>query len=190
MALFYSLGREKREADVGFVTNNQTTKSMLAFRPIFDRPTVLTVNGTIRTHILSVYAPTESSFESVKDDFYNQLQQTLDSIPQTDVIIVAGDFNAHTGADRRRSESLVGNFGHGSLNDNNFIIGNSHFQHPFKHRLTWRNAAGRDSTMLDYIPINSRFRASLKDERETHCNQVAAAKHEYNTLYRTKRRKR
>ena len=65
MALLYS-GREKREADVGFVANNQ---EYAPFRPVFDRPTVLTVNGTIRTHILSVYAPTESSFESVKDDF-------------------------------------------------------------------------------------------------------------------------
>lgn len=137
MTFLYS-GGEKCEAGVGFAVDNRTIKSTLAFQPISDRLAVLTVDGTIRTHVLSVYAPTEGSSESVKDDFYNQLQRTLDSIAQTDVIIIAGDFNAHTGADRRGWESSMGKFGHGSLNDNglrlltlattnNFIVGNSQF---------------------------------------------------------------
>lgn len=70
----------------------------------------------------------------------------------------------------------MGNFGHGEINDNglrmlnfatinNLQIGNSHFQHPRKHQLTWRNPTGNDSAVLDYILINSRFRSSLKDVR-------------------------
>ena len=100
----------------------------------------------------------------------------LDSIPQTEVIILAGDFNAHIGADRSGWESTMGNFGHGEINDNglrllsfaasnNLIVGNSQFQHPRKHQLTWRNPSGIDSAILDYVLINTRFRSSLKDVR-------------------------
>jgi CRISPR/Cas system CSM-associated protein Csm2 small subunit len=48
---------------------------------------------------------------------------------------------------------------------NSLVVGNSHFQHPLKHQLTWRHPSGHDSAMLDYILISSRFRSSLKDVR-------------------------
>ena len=68
----------------------------------------------------------------------------------------------------------MGKFGHGEINDNglrlmsfaaanNFIIGNSHFQQFPKHQLTWRNPSGKNSAILDYILINTRFSSSLKD---------------------------
>lgn len=48
---------------------------------------------------------------------------------------------------------------------NNLVIGNTVFQHLTKHRLTWRNPAGKDSAMLDYVLINNRFRSTLQDVR-------------------------
>ena len=112
----------------------------------------------------------------MKDCFYNQLQHTLDTIPQTDIIILAGDFNAHIGADRTSLEGTMGRFSYGKINDNrlrllsfattnNLLTGNSHFQHPRKHQLTWRNPSGKDAAVLDYVLINTRFRSSLKDVR-------------------------
>ena len=98
----------------------------------------------------------------------------LDAIPQTDLTILAGDLNAYISADGSGWEEIMGKFGHGEINDNglclmsfaaanNFIIGNSHFQHPQKHQLTWWNPSGKDSAILDYILINTRFSSSLKD---------------------------
>ncbi len=175
MSLFYS-GGAKREAGVGFMVDSRAAKSVIASQPLSDRLAVLTINGTIKTHIISTYAPTETNSDSTKDSFYNQLQHTLDSIPQTEVIILAGDFNARIGVDRSGWEGTMGRFGHGEINDNglrllsfatsnNLIIGNSYFQHPRKHQLTWRNPSGNDSAVLDYVLINSRFRSSLKDVR-------------------------
>ncbi|XP_051787580.1 craniofacial development protein 2-like [Erpetoichthys calabaricus] len=117
MTLFYS-GGDKREAGVGFMVTSHAARSVIAFQPISDRLAVLTIKGTIKTHIISVYAPTETCQDPVKDDFYNQLQQTLDSLPQTDVILLAGDFNAHIGTDRTGWENSMGQFGHGHINDN------------------------------------------------------------------------
>ena len=175
MTLFYS-GGEKREAGVGFMVDRRAARSVIAFQPISDRLAVLTIDGTVKTHILSIYAPTETSPDTAKDDFYNQLQHTVDTIPQTELIILAGDFNAHVGADRSGWEQTLGRFGHGEINDNglrllsfaasnNLVVGNSQFQHPRKHQLTWRNPSGEDSAILDYILINFRFRSSLKDVR-------------------------
>ena len=156
--------------------DTRAASSVIAFQPISDRLAVLSISGTIKTHIISVYTSIETSSEPAKDDFYNQLQHVLDSIPQTEAIILAGDFNAHIGADRSGWESTMGNFGHGEINDNilcllsfaasnNLIVGNNQFQHPRKHQLTWRNPSGIDSAILDYVLINTRFRSSLKDVR-------------------------
>ncbi|CAM4496109.1 unnamed protein product [Leuciscus chuanchicus] len=171
MTLYYS-GGDKREAGVGFMVARRIVGSVVSFQPISDRLAVLTINGTTKTHLVAVYAPTETNPEPTKNDFYNQLQLTLDS----ELIILAGDFNAHIGTDRSGWENTMGCFGHGVINDNglrllsfasanSYIIGNSYFQHPKKHQFTWRNPAGNDSAMLDYILINSRFRSSLKDVR-------------------------
>lgn len=175
MTLFYS-GGDKRAAGVGFMVDKRAATSVLAFQPVSSRLAVLSINGMIKTHLLSIYAPTEPSSDASKDEFYDELQHTLNSIPKTDLIILAGDFNAHVGDDRSGWESTMGKFGHGQMNDNglrllsfaasnDLLVGNTHFQHPKKHQLTWRNPKGNDSAVLDYFLINTRFRSSLKDVR-------------------------
>lgn len=110
------------------------------------------------------------------NDFYNALQHTLNFIAQTNLIILAGDFNAHIGTDRTGWETTMGKFGHGEINDNglrllsfaatnNLLVGNSCFQHPRKHQLTWRKPSGKDSAILDYILIKNRFCLTLRDVR-------------------------
>lgn len=66
----------------------RATKSVVAFQPISDRLAVLTISGTIKTHLDTIYAPTETSPDPAKDDFYNQLQHMLDSVSQTELIIL------------------------------------------------------------------------------------------------------
>lgn len=84
MMLFYS-GGEKREAGIGFMVNSRwAVGSVTAFQPTLDHLAVLTVAGTVKTHILPTYALTKTRLDTAKDDFYNQLQQTLDTILQTD----------------------------------------------------------------------------------------------------------
>ncbi|XP_075232508.1 uncharacterized protein LOC142330924 [Lycorma delicatula] len=119
-------------------------QSVIAFQSISDHLAILTIN----TQMFTIYAPTETSPDSAKDDFYVKIQQSWDSIPQTDVILLAGDFNTNTGADRTGWEQTMGYFGHGVINDNglcllsftntnNLVVGNSHFQLPQKYQVTW-----------------------------------------------------
>uniref|UniRef100_A0A914XEM2 Endonuclease/exonuclease/phosphatase domain-containing protein n=1 Tax=Plectus sambesii TaxID=2011161 RepID=A0A914XEM2_9BILA len=175
VALYYS-GRDKPEAGVGFMVSQLATQSVVAFQPLSDRLAILSVNGPVKLHLFAVYAPTETSTDALKDAFYDQLQTALDSVPKRDVIILAGDLNAHVGADQIGWKETLGRFGHGNTNNNrlrllsfaaanDLMIGNSIFQHPLKHRLTWRNPASKDSAILDYVLINRRFQSTLGNVR-------------------------
>ncbi|KAK6032379.1 reverse transcriptase [Ostertagia ostertagi] len=154
MTLYYSGGQEHRDG-VGFMLNSHASKCVVSFQPISPRIAVITLGGTVKSHIL---------------------QDVLDSIPRRDLVIVTGDLNARTGADRTGWEPVMGRFGVGEMNNNglrllsfatfnDLVIGNSLYQHARKHQLTWRNPSGHDSAVLDYVLINSRYRSSLKDVR-------------------------
>ncbi|KIH43775.1 endonuclease/exonuclease/phosphatase family protein [Ancylostoma duodenale] len=175
MMLYYSGGEQHMEG-VGFALDRKTCDSVIVFQPVSSRIAVLTLEGTIRTHIVAVYAPTEITADSSKDQFYSQLQQVIDSLPHIEFIIVAGDTNAHVGSRREGWEETLGHFGHGGMNDNglrlltfaasnSLLIDNSYFQHPRKHKLTWRCPKGTDSAVLDYFLIPSRFHSSFQDIR-------------------------
>ncbi|MGH0149848.1 UNVERIFIED_CONTAM: hypothetical protein FKN15_043035 [Acipenser sinensis] len=171
MILYYS-GGDKKQGGVGFMVDSRTTRSMIAFQPFSNRLAILTIDGTVMTHIVSIYAPTDVSPDNMKDDFYTQLQDALGTIPGRDLVILAGDFNAHVGTDRAGWEGMLGRFSVGTNNDNglrllsfaafnNLIIGNSHFQHPRKHQLTWRHPSGKDTAVLDYFLISHLNASSL-----------------------------
>jgi exonuclease III len=49
--------------------------------------------------IIPVYAPTSAAKEEDIDQFYTDLQRTMDNTAKQDVLIVMGDFNAMVGTD-------------------------------------------------------------------------------------------
>uniref|UniRef100_A0A914XMU6 Endonuclease/exonuclease/phosphatase domain-containing protein n=1 Tax=Plectus sambesii TaxID=2011161 RepID=A0A914XMU6_9BILA len=119
------------------------TKSVMCFQPLSSRLAILTLAGTITTHIIAVYAPTEVSADDAKDNFYTKLQDTVDTIPKKDLILLAGDFNAHVGASRAGWETTLGNFGRGDTNNNglrllSFATANGLLCRPFRQsELNW-----------------------------------------------------
>ncbi|KAK6033309.1 hypothetical protein OSTOST_00482 [Ostertagia ostertagi] len=60
MTLYYSGGQEHRDG-VGFMLNSHASKCVVSFQPISPRIAVITLGGTVKSHIVSVYAPTEPS---------------------------------------------------------------------------------------------------------------------------------
>ena len=121
-----------------------------------------------------VYAPTEEADMEKKDEFYNKLQEQLSNVPNHDVLILMGDFNAKVGPDNGGSEKNMGKHGLGTRNENgdkfvelcvenDLIIGGTLFQHKTIHKETWTSPDGRTKNQIDHIAINQRWRTALQD---------------------------
>ena len=111
------------------------------------------------TTIVSVYAsinPVSSTSEAQKpsEDFYNQLQSVLASIPPTDMVIVLSDFNARVGTDTDTWHTVLSPHGVGNINGNgqrlldfcatnSLLISNTWFRHKSLHQCTWYRNSDR-----------------------------------------------
>ena len=133
-------------------------------RIIETRIKVLNRNFTI----VGVYAPLEGK-EQDKEEFYRELQQSMDKIPKTENFILAGDFNGRIG--KHPIPECVGIYGEqvtkhngAALRDfctfNKLKITNSFYRQTNIHKYTWE-ARGTKS-VIDYIIINDRLKRTLK----------------------------
>ena len=66
--------------------------------------------------LISCYAPTLTSSEEIKDQFYEQLDNLLASIPRHEKIILLGDFNARVGKNHTIWQGIIGRHGVGGEN--------------------------------------------------------------------------
>ncbi|CAH8531032.1 unnamed protein product [Heterobilharzia americana] len=79
------------------------------------------LNGVVRTKrnsetrrclsLISAYAPTDSSSDEVKDEFYRKLSSLLLEAKLLDMIVVAGGFNAQVGRLNQAEKHSDGTFG-------------------------------------------------------------------------------
>ena len=49
--------------------------------------------------VVQVYAPTSDGTDKQVEQFYADLETTLDDIPKKNIVIIAGDWNAKVGSD-------------------------------------------------------------------------------------------
>ncbi|CAF1524840.1 unnamed protein product [Adineta ricciae] len=192
MVLYY-FGGEKRMKGVGYAVDRTISQNLIAFQPISSRLAILSLYGTINTHIIAAYAPTEVNSDQSKNEFYIKLRELLDALPRKDLILIAGDLNAQVGSNRQGWEDVHGNYGIGNMNDNGLrllsfaaanelTIENSLFRHPLKHQLTWRAPNGKDMSVLDYFLVRRRFRTSLMYVRTMRGADCASDHHLVRTI--------
>ena len=66
--------------------------------------------------LISAYAPTMTNPDDVKDKFYEELDILIAAVPQSEKLIVLGDFNARVGTDFQTWEGNIGRHGTGKCN--------------------------------------------------------------------------
>ena len=162
---------------VGLILSKSAADSLLAWEPVSER--VITARFASKCQnmsIIQVYAPTNDATEEEKESFYYQLQTVYDRTPRRDVIVVIGDFNAKIGNNNTGMETVMGQHGLGSMNENceiladfctcnDIVIGGTIFPHKPCHKATWRSPDARTENQIDHITINRRWKSALQDVR-------------------------
>lgn len=117
--------------------------------------------------VISAYAPTLTSPDDLKENFYETLDQVIKSTPQNDKLFILGDFNARVGRDYLSWEGVLGRHGVGKVNDNGMrllskcaeyglCITNTLFRMADKYKTTWMHPRSKQWHMIDFIITRQR----------------------------------
>ena len=151
--LYHTGPKDHSHHGVGIVVKNQYKG---IFKPINDRICQLDIEleKNNKLTVISAYAPTLTKSEKkpeLADNFYKELQNTINLIPNRNFLFLGIDSNAQLGTGKFNIfPDNVGNFGKGHLNSNgerlgnllssnNLIATNTFFDHKIKHRVTWNH---------------------------------------------------
>ncbi|XP_066021426.1 uncharacterized protein [Pocillopora verrucosa] len=131
------------------------------------------------TNLLSVYAPTLTSSTDAKDIFYSQLDDAIKHIPNNEVLILLGDFNARVGNDQGSWPDCLGHFGVGKCNENGqrllelctyhrLCITNTFFGVKLHHRFSWMHPRSKNWHQLDLIISRREHLNNIRTTRAYH----------------------
>ena len=113
-------------------------------------------------HIVSVYAPQQGCIEKDKEEFREKLEDYIERIPRTELMVPARDMNAHVGDMYDGFKGVHGGGGFGRRNvegerflelaeARNLIILNTQFVKRKNHLVTYRS--GCNTTQIDGILV-------------------------------------
>lgn len=148
--IWYSGEESERKRGVGIAVRNELASNVIRFVPISSRLMVLRLKGNHRNiSVISAYAPTNDKCIEEKENFYQQLQEALNTLPRRDLLVILGDFNAKIGSNFNIWGRTLGRHGLGEENEsgtlllqfcknNNLTISNSQFIQKKCRKVTWR----------------------------------------------------
>ena len=189
--LFYTGSDTHNHHGVGIVTSRDFIPE---FSKINNRTCKMDSKLTDRKiTFISTYADTLKNSEKnpeIRRDYYEQLEDTVKSVSNRNMLIIAGDFNAKTGSGNKDYPEVVGNFGKGEINSNGkhlvemsmrneLILTNTQFYHKLSHRSTWvcperkeehknKNGMVRRNpyrNQIDYTLVRKKHKSMLTNSR-------------------------
>ena len=175
--IMYSGRENTHDSGVALIVSKEKAKTLIEWEPISDRLLKARFNSKFcKLSIIQCYAPTNDAEDEAKDNWYEQLQQAVASVPQHDMLVIMGDMNAKVGADNTGRERAMGKHGCGVINENgerlvdfclnnNCVIGGTIFPHKTIHKLTWKSSDKKTVNQIDHVIVNNKWRKSMRDVR-------------------------
>ena len=126
---------------------------------------------------MSAYAPTAKAPLGVRSQFLEQLQDTLDDVPQGDTLVMLGDFNAGVGVFDPANGLWHGTIGRHGIAERNFAgeeflqfcesnqltVMNTCFEKKPVHHCAWVHPATKCCHMIDFIVMRTSQRRCCLD---------------------------
>ncbi|PKA59552.1 hypothetical protein AXF42_Ash018019 [Apostasia shenzhenica] len=170
--LWYS-SKNKSKNGVGIILDKSLKDHVVEVKRNCDRIMALKIiiNGMI-INIVSVYAPQVGLDASIKENFWNDLEELIQEIPQEEKLFIGGDLNGHVGSVVEEFNSIHGGYDFGEINEEgktilkfssayDLVITNTLFKKRDEHVITYKNGTSR--TQIDYFLIRKRDRLDCKD---------------------------
>ena len=175
------------QAGVGVVLSSAAEACLTDWIPVNSRLCAVRLASSfaVRTNrpvkrslfVISAYAPTDCSPDSVKDSFYSDLANLINLRRSSDIVLLAGDMNAQVGKLNDDETCLGGRYGVGRRSDNGerllqlcadkgLYLVSTAFRHKTRQSYTWRPPSpDQPWSQLDHIAISYRWRGSIQDCR-------------------------
>ena len=129
----------------------------------------LPLSGKRHATIVSAYAPTMTNPDEVKDKFYDDLDSVISAAPQTDKLILLGDFNARVGTDHQTWEGMIGSEGVGKCNSNGLLLLRKCAEHEllitntvFRLRTRRKATCSKHWHLIDYFIVRRKDRQDVR----------------------------
>ena len=126
------------------------------------------VIGDVVREVISCYCPQVGRLVNKKEEFY----ELMDKVVTSEKVLVGGDCNGHVGSDMSGFGEVPWGLEIGQINDGgirllDWAVGkglrlmNTCFQNRKTRLITFN--LGETETMIDYIPVNNKYRSIVKD---------------------------
>lgn len=116
--------------------------------------------------ILSIYKPTMTHTDEVKEAFYEDLDRVIRETSWKDKLFILGDFNVWIGCDSNVGINVIDKHGIGKANANvlllelcrvhNLVITNTIFQGANKNKTSWMHPRSKQWHILYYLIVQQR----------------------------------
>ncbi|KAL6561231.1 hypothetical protein OROMI_016832 [Orobanche minor] len=166
--LWYS-GKDRSRNGVGIFIDKEMIDNVVEVSRKSDRiMSIKLVIGDEFLTIISAYAPQVGLDVSIKQEFWEDLEEVVERIPMSEKLIIGGDLNGHVGVSRDGFESVHGGFGFGDRNEavNDILdfalaydlgIMNTWFEKRDSHLVTYRN--GGNASQIDFFLVRNVWRS-------------------------------
>ncbi|XP_056695703.1 uncharacterized protein [Spinacia oleracea] len=115
--LWYS-GKTRGRNGVGILIDREYIDDLVDVSRKSDRiMSIKLVIGDEVVTIVSAYAPQVALDASTRQEFWEDLEEVVQSVPRSEKLIIGGDLNGHVGSSRDGFESIHGGFGYGERNE-------------------------------------------------------------------------
>ena len=175
-------------AGVGFTLSSRAYKALIDWIPVNSRMCAACFSISVKVgrnrlqkrtlFMVSLYAPTNCSDDSTKDEFYDDLNRLLNMKKPSCIVIVAGDYNAQLGKLATQELDLGGRSALGSQRTDNgdrllhfcstheLFLASTNFKHKKIHCTKWKSPNPEHPWIqLDHIAISHTWWGCIKDCR-------------------------